>query len=139
MREFQLKTGVRSIVRAHMMQPEGFEVLGNHEVVTVFSAVNYKDSGALSGMCGQRLAGQHALNLEKGKNRSCPPAGALRLLLLVFLEGPWNVGGARCVHHGVVIVLASFPAWPPPRKLCCSKVLPLDAVIARLDFKFGPL
>ncbi|GAB4820388.1 hypothetical protein N2152v2_007434 [Parachlorella kessleri] len=44
-REFQLRTGVRSIVRAHMMQPEGFEVLGNHEVVTVFSAVNYKDSG----------------------------------------------------------------------------------------------
>lgn len=37
--------GLRAIVRAHMVQQEGFEVLGNNEVVTVFSASNYRDSG----------------------------------------------------------------------------------------------
>ncbi|KAI7839888.1 hypothetical protein COHA_006368 [Chlorella ohadii] len=37
--------GLRAIVRAHMVQQNGFEVLGNNEVMTVFSATDYRDSG----------------------------------------------------------------------------------------------
>lgn len=42
--------GLRAIVRAHMVQQTGFEVLGNNEVMTVFSAADYRESGGWPGL-----------------------------------------------------------------------------------------
>ena len=55
-RDFMGRTGLRSIVRAHSMQAEGFEVLGSHEVITVFSAVNYRGSGEEPGHLTSQLS-----------------------------------------------------------------------------------
>ncbi|KAL4422089.1 hypothetical protein ABPG77_001557 [Micractinium sp. CCAP 211/92] len=43
--EWLRSQGLRAIVRAHMVQQDGFEVLGNNEVMTVFSASDYRESG----------------------------------------------------------------------------------------------
>ena len=51
----RLLQGLRAIVRAHMVQQNGFEVLGNNEVMTVFSATGRCSStsprGGLLGRC----------------------------------------------------------------------------------------
>ena len=44
--------GLRAIVRAHMVQQTGFEVLGDNEVMTVFSASDYRESGGWVGRQG---------------------------------------------------------------------------------------
>ncbi|KAL4458245.1 hypothetical protein ABPG75_013110 [Micractinium tetrahymenae] len=43
--EWLRSQGLRAIVRAHMVQQQGFEVLGSNEVMTVFSASDYRESG----------------------------------------------------------------------------------------------
>ena len=44
-RDFLEREGLRALVRAHMVQAGGFDILGDHEVITVFSCSNYRDSG----------------------------------------------------------------------------------------------
>ena len=45
-REWLARQGLKAIVRAHMVQAAGYEVLGDSQVITVFSAANYRNSGA---------------------------------------------------------------------------------------------
>lgn len=44
-RQWLRSQGLKAIVRAHMVQQAGFEVLGNNEVMTVFSASDYRETG----------------------------------------------------------------------------------------------
>lgn len=82
--EWLRSQGLRAIVRAHMVQQQGFEVLGKNEVMTVFSASDYRESGeALEGRErpwreGPGRIRQLACSMCWARCRSC--ARALHLL-----------------------------------------------------------
>ena len=50
-RQWLARQGLKAIVRAHMVQAAGYEVLGDSQVITVFSAANYRNSGACAVLC----------------------------------------------------------------------------------------
>lgn len=44
-REVMERCGIRTLVRAHMVHDSGYNVMGDNEIITVFSASNYLGSG----------------------------------------------------------------------------------------------
>lgn len=125
-REFMAATGVRSIVRAHMMQAEGYEVLGHNEVVTVFSAVNYRGSGEGPGRgwgwgWGGVGWGGCALCEKAGR----PWAGWESAEVEARQEGPWC---CRVCELGGCTPGLCGPLWALPAVAPC---LPSDSQCTR--------
>lgn len=114
--EWLRSQGLRAIVRAHMVQQQGFEVLGKNEVMTVFSASDYRESGNT----GAVLLVDPSLKFEfvtfPAPRAASSDAGSPRLLVTAAAAA----ADSGTFHHAVAADKFSSPIPMPAATLAGS-------------------